>query len=440
MSKNLKIHEIASSLVRNDKKDVVIARSIATKQSKLFIIFYFLFIFSGCAVPQKKTKVTVKPEVPVVSERMKETLIPEAILPQKSQRIVKIGIFENLSQVTIGAEDDFVITDTKTGKETEMSADNAYVVKIIDGKIIFIKKQYQFPIKLNTKNPKYKIKVGGKRYRGNIILRIKNKKRITVINEVGIEDYLCGVMTKEVSPDWAIESLKAQAVVARTFAIKNLNRHYESGFDLCSQTHCQVYGGADSEDERSDNAVADTAGEILVYNGGIINTLYHSSCGGHTEDIRNVWQDSKSPNPEYLTGVECGFCEDDRWYNWTAKYSFAAIANNLRANGYKIKDIKRIKAVGYTSSGRVKEILIEHSKGNLWLASSRFRTSMGSNVIRSTNFKIKLKKNVVYFTGHGWGHGVGMCQWGAKGMAEKGWNYEKILKYYYRNTEIKKLD
>ncbi|MDO8733922.1 MAG: SpoIID/LytB domain-containing protein, partial [Elusimicrobiota bacterium] len=339
-------------------------------------------------------------------------------------------------RVSIGGEDVFTIIDIKTGEKFDMSDDNFYLVKISKGKIIFGKKQIASDIKIVPRRTDQKITVAGKRYKGNIILKINNRKKLTVINELGLEEYICGIMTKEVSPSWSFESLKAQAVVARTFAIKNLGKHGSNGFDLCSQTHCQVYGGFDSEDERSNTAVYDTAGEILKYNGEIINALYHSSCGGKTEDVRNVWNDSKTENPEYLTGVKCGFCGKDKWYNWSASILVKTVGSNLRSIGYKLGDVKKIKTVGRTSSDRVKEILVEHSKGKLWLRSNRFRMAMNPNIIRSANFTVKIKNGVAYFKGHGWGHGVGMCQWGAKGMAENGWDYKKILKHYYRGTEI----
>ncbi|HAX61237.1 MAG TPA: cell division protein, partial [Elusimicrobia bacterium] len=116
--------------------------------------------------------------------------------------------------------------------------------------------------------------------------------------------------------------------------------------------------------------------------------------------------------------------------------SLKTVGYNLRSSGYKTGDVKKIKTVGRTSSNRVKEILVEHSKGVLWLRSNRFRMAMNPNILRSTNFTVKIKNGVAYFRGHGWGHGVGMCQWGAKGMAENGWNYKKILKHYYRGAEI----
>ena len=397
----------------------------------LLSTFYLLLtIFSGCAVPKRKPpSVTYHP---VTEEKKPAKPIKEII--------IKIGIIESTDGVSIGGEDDFEIVDMKTNEKIKMSGDNIYLVKTAKGKIIFGKKQFTSDIKIVPGRTDQKITVDGKRYKGNIILKINNRKKLTVINELGIEEYICGIMTKEVSPNWPLESLKAQAVVARTYAIKNLGRHKSNGFDLCSQPHCQVYGGFESEDERSNKAVYDTAGEVLKYNGEIINALYHSSCGGRTEDVRNVWNDSKTENPEYLTGVKCGFCEKDKWYNWSASISLKTVGNSLRSAGYKTGDVKKIKTVGRTSSDRVKEILVEHSKGALWLRSNRFRMAMNPNVIRSTNFKVKIKNGVAYFRGHGWGHGVGMCQWGAKGMAEDGWNYKKILKHYYKNSEIKNLE
>lgn len=396
------------------------------------IIFYLsaAVFFAGCSVPTRKPPAV--PHPPEIGE----------IKPAKpiKEIIINIGIIESTDRVSIGSEDDFEIVDIKTGEKIKISGDNIYPVKTAKGKIIFGKKQFTSDIKIVPRRTDQKITVDGKRYKGNIVLKINNRKKLTVINELGLEEYICGIMTKEVAPSWSFESLKAQAVVARTFAIKNLGKHGSNGFDLCSQTHCQVYGGFDSEDERSNKAVYDTAGEVLKYNGEIINALYHSSCGGRTEDVKNVWNDSKTENPEYLTGVKCGFCEKDKWYNWLASSSLKTVGYNLRSFGYKVGDVKKIKTVGRTSSDRAKEILVEHTKGKLWLRSNRFRMAMNPNIIRSANFTVKIKNGIAYFRGHGWGHGVGMCQWGAKGMAEDGWNYKKILKHYYRGTEIINLE
>jgi len=395
-----------------------------------FLLFYLSTFFTGCAVPTRKPPSIPHPPVTGEIKPTKPTKEP------MKEIIIKIGIIESTNGVSIGGEDDFEIADIKTDEKIKISGGNIYAVRISKGKIIFGKKQFINDMKIISPKSDKKITVDGKRYKGNIILKINNRKKLAVINELGLEEYICGIMTKEVSPAWSFESLKAQSVVARTFAIKNLGKHGSHGFDLCSKTHCQVYGGFDSEDERSNKAVYDTAGEVLKYDGEIINALYHSSCGGRTEDVRNVWSDSKTENPEYLTGVKCGFCEKDKWYNWSASISLKMVCSNLRTYGYKVGDVKKIKTVGRTSSDRVKEVLIEHSKGKLWLRSNKFRMAMNPNIIRSANFTVKIKNGAAYFRGHGWGHGAGMCQWGAKGMAEHGWSYKKILKHYYRAAEI----
>ncbi|MFH1540598.1 MAG: SpoIID/LytB domain-containing protein [Elusimicrobiota bacterium] len=417
----------------------------------LLFIFYFIFctFFTSCTVPKRLSPAIEHPTTVDIINEIKPT-------EQKKETIVKIGIIENTDNILVSIEDDFEIIDIKTDEKTKMSA-NVYSANVAKQGIIFGKEQFFNDIKIIQssvsttkqiscsqddeiviKKSDKKISINGKKYRGNIILKISNGKKLTVINELYLEEYVCGVMTKEVSPTWFPESLKAQAVVARTYAIKNLGLHGSHGFDLCPQTHCQVYGGFNSEDERTNKAVYDTAGEVLKYEGVIANTFYHSSCGGRTEGVRNVWNCSATKNPEYLTGVKCGFCKQDKWCNWSASVSLKTIGHNLQSFGYKIGDVKRIKLVGRTSSNRVKEILVEHSKGKLWLLANRFRLVINPNIVRSTNFTIKIKNNIVYFRGHGWGHGVGMCQWGAKGMAENGWDYKKILEHYYHDTEIDK--
>lgn len=408
-------------------------KKIIHNQILLSFIIYFIFAFIGCEVPKKKP---FKPIIKPTLESKKEPEEEQKILTKKT---ILIGIFENYPKVTIYSDSKFTIKELNNSNNTELKSNGTHIVSVSQNKILINNKKYSSPLKLIPENSKQYLRVENKRYRGIIILRLNSRKRITVINEIGLEEYICGIMTKEVSPDWPIESLKAQAIVARTFALKSLSKHSKDGFNLCSKTHCQVYGGVDSEDERSNKAVYDTAGEVLMYDGQIISSFYHSSCGGCTEDVKNVWNSPQGKNPEFLTGVKCGFCEEDRWYNWNAALSFKMLYSNISNAGYRIGEIKRIKTVGNTSSDRVIDILIEHTKGKLWLTSHKFRMIINPNTVRSTNFKIKVKNKTAYLTGHGWGHGVGMCQWGARGMAFKGRNYKEILKYYYKGTKIEQL-
>ncbi|MBN1384312.1 MAG: SpoIID/LytB domain-containing protein [Elusimicrobia bacterium] len=406
------------------------------------IIFYFLIciLFAGChmlPVPEKR-QVSITPVSVPVPERVDAA--GKERKKADSKTIIKIGIIENSQGVAIGAESDFLVVDMETGDAlAEMSSDNIYSVKAGGGKIFLDKRQFRSKIRIKPKNSYSelsKISVNGKMYRGSIILRRQDKNRVSVINELGLEEYICGVVPCEVGPDWPLESLKAQAVVARTFALKNMGKHRKDGFNLCSKTHCQVYGGASRETEKTNKAVYETAGEVITYNGGIISSYYHASCAGYTEDVNNVWESFQSSNPEYLSSVKCKFCRDYRWYNWTYKILFDTLASRLRNAGYKVGKIESIRTIGRTSSGRIKQVLIKHSKGKLRIASGKFRMAMHPDKIRSTNFIVKCKNDVAYFKGHGWGHGVGMCQWGAKNMAEDGWSYKKILEHYYKGCKV----
>jgi len=115
---------------------------------------------------------------------------------------------------------------------------------------------------------------------------------MTVVNELELDDYLKGILPREVSFNWPMDSLKAQAVVSRTFALKNLKRHTSEGFNLCATVHCQVYGGRDAEKDETNRAVEDTHNEVLIYDDDLIGSFFHSNCGGRTETPGNVWTET----------------------------------------------------------------------------------------------------------------------------------------------------
>lgn len=278
--------------------------------------------------------------------------------------------------------------------------------------------------------------VNGRRYRGEIEVR-RGERGIEVINIVDLEEYLYGVIKREISPHWSMEAVKAQAVVARTFAHYNLFRHDKEGYDLCNTYHCQVYGGMTSEDPRSIEAVDATRNEILAYEGRSINAIYHATCGGHTADASLVWPGGGGL--AYLKGVSCPFCKQSPHYSWHYRIRFSEISSTLREKGYTIGSIQAISLSKKDDFGRVGELSIRESKGEIRIGANAFRLAMDPGKIRSTSFRILQIGDEVIFEGLGWGHGVGMCQWGAKGMAELGFNYEEILGYYYPNTRISRI-
>ncbi|MBA7605901.1 hypothetical protein ES703_13036 [subsurface metagenome] len=277
------------------------------------------------------------------------------------------------------------------------------------------------------------IRVNNRTYRGEIEVR-KTNDALLVINEVDLEEYLYGVMKHEISPAWPLEAVKAQAVAARSFALNKKLKNIGKPYDLCATITSQVYGGLSGEDPRSNEAIDETRGEILTYEGRPIAAYYHATCGGETEDVENVWG-GRLP---YLKGVRCRYCKDSPHYEWEEKLSLLEISNALGHKG--ISEVESIEIYKRSDTGRIVKLVVEDEFGKHIISGNQFRMALGPNLIRSTLFKIKEKRGRVEFKGKGWGHGVGMCQWGTKGMAERDFSYKEILKHYYSNAEIRKMD
>ncbi|MDR3253598.1 MAG: SpoIID/LytB domain-containing protein, partial [Endomicrobium sp.] len=236
--------------------------------------------------------------------------------------------------------------------------------------------------------------------------------------------------------DWRVEALKVQAVISRTYTISNLNKHSAQGFDLCSTTHCQVYGGAGVETDACNKAVLATQSEFLTYKGKFANTVFHANCGGHTENPQYIW--NWKDIPPYLKGVKCSYCKDAPYTNWEQTLDESFIRKKLSNNN--VGKIKKIKVKGKTAAGAAKELEILHSNGKLTLNAYQFRLAVDAWQIKSHFFNsIKKDGDKFYFKGRGWGHKVGLCQWGAKVMSEKGTNYKNILYHFYPGTKITRL-
>lgn len=278
------------------------------------------------------------------------------------------------------------------------------------------------------------IVVNRNRYRGKIEIGV-NGNEIKVINIIDLEEYLYGVIKNEMSDKVPIEALKAQAVIARTFAIANLEKHKEQGYSLCNKIHCQVYKGMDTETDKVINAVNSTSGQILTYNGDIALTLYHANCGGITANSEAVW----GRNIPYLTEVYDPFCRKLSNEEWRYTVSLKEIKDILNKNGLNIGNISSISPRSNNSGDRVNELAIEHSNGISTISSNKFRLMIDSTKIWSTIFTIKRDKDSLTFQGRGKGHGVGLCQKGAVMMGELGYNYKQILGFYYPGVCLRSI-
>jgi stage II sporulation protein D len=280
------------------------------------------------------------------------------------------------------------------------------------------------------------IKVDKNNYRGSIEIRRGDRDSLLVINEIDVEDYLKGVLNEEISAKWHHESLKAQAVVARTYALYQKERRKDNPYHLEATTADQVYGGARNEDERTNRAAEDTKGIVLTYDGRLAKAFYHSASGGITEDVADVWG---GEGESYLKPVKCDFDRDAPNYQWEIKMDKTDMETALLRNGIKTDDISSIETVSFTSSKRVAELYITHRSGMEKISGVDFRRIIGYDTIKSALFRVKENGDGFIFYGRGSGHGVGLCQWGAKGMAEKGYSFIDILKYYYQGIEVKRM-
>lgn len=397
---------------------------------------------------------------------------------------IRVGILLEINQVNVSSNYLYILDEN----EKIIFEGGEFSIKIVNSQL------YVDETKLNSSKIKIVsetdfIYVNKKPYRGVIeILKNKNGK-LNIVNEIDVEEYLYGVIKMEISPAWSEETLKAQAVVSRTYALANLGKYKNSGFDITSTVKDQVYGGVFAEDERVKKAVDSTRGEVLTYNGELARVIYCADAGGYTENIENVFG-GKIP---YLVSVP-DYAPDSPYKEWVIKYTEEEIRNLFRGKNFKIGKIYKITPVEFTPTKRVKLLKISFSEGEMEITGEKFRSILGYDRLKSTLFEIfqeeeksekvlsvfeelegiylessqekvfnqrreiaviskvgiNLSKslNVIgllkfpasfVFKGRGWGHGVGMSQWGAKYLGETGYNYREILYYYYPGTTIEKI-
>jgi len=223
-------------------------------------------------------------------------------------------------------------------------------------------------------------------------------------------------------------------VVARTYAMYVKANRANSYYDLETSVADQVYGGSDREDYRSDVAVNETAGEILTYHRQIIPAYYHSTCGGRTEAPGVVWDDPTTA----VVSVKCVWCKASPRFRWSYRIARHELAERLRQRGIALDAIETINVHSRTSAGRVRELLILGAGKRALVEAVGLRAMLGYGRLRSTWFGVSANGGDFVFDGRGAGHGVGLCQWGAKGLAEKGYNYLQILRGYYPRARIER--
>ncbi len=285
-----------------------------------------------------------------------------------------------------------------------------------------------------------RIRVGGNYYRGALILRLDIGQTLTIVEEASVEEYLEGVLPHEMDPNWPLEALKAQAVVARTFTYANMGKFRKDGFDLTADTRSQVYKGMTAVNENVRAAVRQTRGEVLGWDGKLLRVYYHACCGGATTDVGAAWG-NEGAIPRPLRGVSDPWCATSPHMKWIAYFAWAdltaAISERRMLNG----PLKNIRIGAKDAAGYVRTFLVRSAGESVVVKASDLRGSLGAGEMKSVRIRrVSLLKKGVEFLGGGSGHGVGLCQWGARLQAEKGRSYTKILSFYFPGSVLSEVD
>jgi stage II sporulation protein D len=327
------------------------------------------------------------------------------------------------------------------------------------------------------------IGINDRNYRGQVFFNRVEGSDLTVINQVPIEDYLKGVVPREMPYDWPIEALKAQAIVARNFVYASQGSYPTLGFDVTDDTNSQVYGGFDDETPETTQAVQETEDMVLKHDDQLIIAYYHANSGGYTENVENIWS---NPLP-YLVGVRDEYSLNTPKTHWTKSYTTEAFEQQLKDYGYDIGTFETIEILERTPAGRVVKLKVTGSKDTIVLLKEEPRKIFGYTILRSMKFDIasnnqytivnstnyfsnsidrmnvitsrgtstlaNVRNYSVYngndyttievnnskgitFEGMGYGHGIGLSQWGAMNMAQEGYSREEILTHYYQDTYL----
>lgn len=395
---------------------------------------------------------------------------------------VKLGIApQNLTQFNIYSDDGFEIRDMFSNLSLYQSFEKVLTLKLNGRNFDVYDSSNNFltsiaankTMKLLSPSGR-PIKINNKRYRGYLSFAFVDNQ-VAVINNVNLEEYLYGVVPREMPSTFAYEALKAQAVAARSYAVTSVIRNKDKEFDLYDTVSSQVYGGFDAERDNVSKAVDETRAQVLISDGNLVNATYSSSNGGFTADANDVW----GAKYKYLVSKEDKYSINEPNYNWNFEISVSDLLSGLKKQGYKINNINQVYIKENNASNRVKTVAVKDGANEIIIENTKFKNAIGSNKFKSSMYKIDYQNNnvnqvkeeakeditVVYqdnvvifidnteeddksnnlissntdkikISGHGWGHGVGLSQWGANNMAKAGLKYDEILKFYYDGAEL----
>lgn len=275
------------------------------------------------------------------------------------------------------------------------------------------------------------LRAGDLRVRGSVEVH-RVPEGMWVVNQVPLESYVAATLGREVYPYWSPETLKAQAVVARTYALHERLRRTGQPWHVKGGTAGQVYGGVDAEVPSALAAARATRGQYLAWRGRPILAVYHSASGGRTASAEEVWGTALP----YLVSVPVENEESSPDTYWRVAISGSKLGRALDPLGIRVGQVRELRVLDRSESGRALRLGVRGSEGSEEIQARALREAMGADVIRSTLFEIRTAGDEFVFVGSGHGHGVGMSQWGAQAMAERGASYRQILAAFYPGTTL----
>ncbi len=347
---------------------------------------------------------------------------------------LRVGIQQGAQTVRVGASGNAVVTDGSGRTLGTLPPMLGFVAQVQGGQVVLHTFRGRDLWVRPTDNSF--VFISDDWYRGRLRL-VARPDGLLAVNHVPLEEYLYSVVGSEMYPFWPLEALKAQAVAARSFVLFRLRRPADPDFDVGRTVTWQAYKGYSRESDSTREAVTATTGQVVTYRGQIIEAVYHAASGGHTENVEDIWS---APRP-YLRGVP-DFDQEAPVYSWQKTFTQAELSRLLPGVG----QVTSLTPVRTTPQGRVVEMRVTGTAGTktftgaelrrlLDLRSTLFQVTPTRGDIASTN-PVDTPNGGFEFQGRGFGHGLGMSQWGAFGLAQRGYNYQQILQYYYQGTEI----
>ena len=411
--------------------------------------FGLALLLSACAAPSGQTRaqgeklptVTAKlPPPPAdlgrpsVLEDTSPTAGPFAqttpARPQAADRIVRVLIVENSKSAYMKHSGRINVYTQDLSKKYKISRAGTISVsmhkngQVQVGTLISNKPVIIEPVD-GTKLEINKVSYTGKFY------ALPGKTTFNLVEYTPLENYLYGVLPYEMHPSWAPEALKAQAVAARTYTLKAIEKKADESFDLYADVRSQMYKGSATVQDSVKKAVDQTRGQVLAYQGELFFTYYHGNCGGGTDHV-SIWN-PKAPYIKPLAGNMCKFDSHSKSFSFKQDIAKSTVEKFAHSQGLK-GNLKSLKVAKKTSTGRASYITLKTSGGSKTVLCASFRAATGIRSCKLTNISIGTTK--VHFEGHGYGHGIGMCQDGAHGMAKQNYTYKQILKHYYPGSTL----